>query len=532
MAKGGSGGGEATMRYSMHLFLEGKTPMGLYFTLATVGLIILNIVGFIMSTVQGFEPYFYESIEQLEDVSVMFFTVEYLLRFWSSADDAEHKMIRSNTRKLDINMTRLSWCTSFYAIVDICSIAPYYFEMFSLQFTKAACKGEGVIIELPAFQFVRIFRLLRVMRLDGKYLEACTVFDDIYREQKELLFKSGFVGAAVWVILSGANWWAERHNPAMEGKMDSIGQASFYTLCNLFGEFPLVNERGPAGKVIAVFTAAIACAVFGIFCGIFGGAFQDHTSKKKEERAKQAAQAGDDGLKDANKESEPILVDGQMQSFVYKVVHGINSLGWLYENLMLLLIVANCGGFVYGSQAHVAANKDVSKILDALEDVSVLSLSLSSSRSLSLALYLHTIYKYTLYVRTSSHTGARIHGGLGAASMHHIHTHCFKCTYNIYIHTVRTYTLSHTGACIHGGHVRARGKCINNICTLYVYIHSVSTHTLSHTGACIHGELCASKRKIYTYYSCIHVISTRTFSHTGACIHGGLCAAAIRSWLP
>jgi len=439
------------MRYSMHLFLEGKTPMGLYFTLATVGLIILNIVGFIMSTVQGFEPSFYESIEQLEDVSVMFFTVEYLLRFWSSADDAEHKMIRSNTRKLDINMTRLSWCTSFYAIVDICSIAPYYFEMFSLQFTKAACKGEGVIIDLPAVQFVRIFRLLRVMRLDGKYLEAFTVFDDIYREQKELLFKSGFVGAAVWVILSGANWWAERHNHAMEGKMDSIGQASFYTLCNLFGEFPLVNERGPAGKVIAVFTAAIACAVFGIFCGIFGGAFQDHASKKKEERAKQAAEAGDDGLKDANKESEPILVDGQMQSFVYKVVHGSNSLGWLYENVMLLLIVANCGGFVYGSQAHVAANKDVSKILDALEDVSVLSLSLSSSCSLSLALYTHTIYKYTLYVHTSSHTGARIHGGLCAASMHYIHTHCFKCTYNIYIHTVRIYTLPHTGACIRGG---------------------------------------------------------------------------------
>ena len=82
-------------------------------------------------------------------------------------------------------------------------------------------------------------------------------------------------------MLSGANWWAERHNPAMEGKMDSIGQvqilksqlplqrtksnltttltvenlyqASFYTLCNLFGEFPLVNERSGMPVLLVFF---------------------------------------------------------------------------------------------------------------------------------------------------------------------------------------------------------------------------------------------------------------------------------------
>ena len=72
----------------MHLFLDGKTPAGLYFTLATVGLILLNILGFVMSTVQGYDASMYTMIEQLEDVSVVIFTVEYLLRFWASADAA------------------------------------------------------------------------------------------------------------------------------------------------------------------------------------------------------------------------------------------------------------------------------------------------------------------------------------------------------------------------------------------------------------------------------------------------------------
>jgi len=363
----------SSARHQMHLFLDGKTPAGLYFTLATVGLILLNILGFVMSTVQGYDASMYTMIEQLEDVSVVIFTVEYLLRFWASADDPEHVVVYKQTGKTNEFMSRLSWCTSFYAVVDLVSILPYYLEMFSLQMTQAACKGEGVVIDLPASQFVRIFRLLRVMRLDGKYLEAFSVFDDIIEEQKDLIYKSGFVGCAVWVILSGANWWSERNNPAMEGKMDSIGQASFYTLCNLFGEFPLVNERSPTGKAIAVFTAGVACAVFGIFCGIIGGGFQEHASKRK------AAEGGDGSVKDANKESEPKLVDGQLQSIVYKIVHNVgdkNMLGKLYELVMMLLIFSNCAGFVYGSQKHVAEDKDMNAVLDRLEDVSVFTFSL------------------------------------------------------------------------------------------------------------------------------------------------------------
>ena len=84
-----------------------------------------------------------------------------------------------------------------------------------------------------------------------RYLEAFTIFDDIYRENKKMLANSGFVGAAVWVALSAANWAAERGNPAMGGRFDTIAQSSYFTLCNLFGEFPLVNERSAVGKVAA-----------------------------------------------------------------------------------------------------------------------------------------------------------------------------------------------------------------------------------------------------------------------------------------
>ena len=60
-------------------------------------------------------------------------------------------------------------------------------------------------------------------------------------------------------------------------------------------------------------------------------------------------------------------------TYMHQVVHGSSALGRWYENLMLLLIVANCGGFIYGSQAHVAADTELGQALDLLEDVCVLA---------------------------------------------------------------------------------------------------------------------------------------------------------------
>ena len=60
-------------------------------------------------------------------------------------------------------------------------------------------------------------------------------------------------------------------------------------------------------------------------------------------------------------------------TYMLQVVHGSSALGRWYENLMLLLIVANCGGFIYGSQAHVAAHTELGQALDVLEDVCVLA---------------------------------------------------------------------------------------------------------------------------------------------------------------
>ena len=46
-------------------------------------------------------------------------------------------------------------------------------------------------------------------------MQAFTTFDDVIRANKKMLYTSGFVGGATWIILSSLYYLAERDNPAM-----------------------------------------------------------------------------------------------------------------------------------------------------------------------------------------------------------------------------------------------------------------------------------------------------------------------------
>ena len=64
----------------------------------------------------------------------------------------------------------------------------------------------------------------------------------------------------------------------------------YFTLVNLFGEFPLADNHSGWGRVVGSFTAIIAVAVFGIPAGIFGNGFDELLAEKREAKKKMEAQ--------------------------------------------------------------------------------------------------------------------------------------------------------------------------------------------------------------------------------------------------
>ena len=243
----------------------------------------------------------------LEILTVLVFTIDYICRFYvAGEEDLQYRGF----------VGRLRFMCTFFSLVDLVSIVPFYVDF--------AVPGN-----LPASQFLRMFRLLRMMKMEGRYIEAFTLIDDVVREQKGVLGTAMFVGASTWVICSSFYYVAEHRNKdaiycGASGSMcnvdainvhlctfdewglvnctlggcagtvavpypcwnlyQSIPGAAFFTLLNLFGEFPLIDQHSVAGKFVGTVVAVVAVAVFAIPAGILGNGFEDLLARRREQK--------------------------------------------------------------------------------------------------------------------------------------------------------------------------------------------------------------------------------------------------------
>ncbi|KAF9525586.1 hypothetical protein CPB83DRAFT_818299, partial [Crepidotus variabilis] len=124
----------------------------------------------------------------LETSVVALFTVEYVARC----------VARSNTWT-----SLLSWIFSFYGVIDVLSVAPYYLELLLLQDTSVYFR----------FSILRMFRLLRVFRpfrYNHTILLTIEVMYLSVRRSQHALLAIGFFVIMILTIFSTLLYFAER----------------------------------------------------------------------------------------------------------------------------------------------------------------------------------------------------------------------------------------------------------------------------------------------------------------------------------
>jgi len=248
----------------------------------------------------------------LEVITIAVFTVDYILRLVTC--DIESPRYAGF-------VGRLRYLPTFYSLVDLASTLPFYIDALSPN------------ISIEATQFLRMFRFFRMLRVEGRYTEALMLFDDVFREQKGILAVALFIGTTTWVAVASLYYLAERRNSAMiycpnpasdceEGIDDmsmvdtslctfdswgladctkagcppsdykehpcynvynSIISSSYFSLLNLFGEFPLIDQHSTAGKFVGTITAVLAVAVFALPVGLVGNGLESVISRRREE---------------------------------------------------------------------------------------------------------------------------------------------------------------------------------------------------------------------------------------------------------
>jgi len=387
-------------RIPLFLFLEAKTPAGLKYESFTIILILISVLTFILSSL--FLPeYNTESTiatkcggqdgnicdavffgnypnnalsflnigaTSITEIFIVFvFSIDYILRIYT-ADLIDVKYSGF--------IGRLQYIPTFFSLVDLASTVPFYVDAFLLPNT-----------DIAASNFLRMFRLLRMMKVEGRFDLALGLIDDVFYAQRGVLGTALFVGMTVWGVLSSFFYLAERKNVDMiycggacDAELDtslctvdewgivdcsqagcenlddtevcwnlyrSIVDSSFWTLTNLFGEFPLIDQHGFWGKILATFTAVFAVAVFALPVGVVASGFEDQIAKRREQLALDVQE-----VEDTEVEEEFVGDVTTFRGRVYNILHQERSpKAKLRKTFTDMLIIAVAISFIFDSVA-------------------------------------------------------------------------------------------------------------------------------------------------------------------------------------
>ena len=119
--------------YLYSIIEDNTTKSGKKFDYFIQALIILSSISFSIDTLPNLSESFRSSLNVFETVTVIIFSLEYILRLY-------------------VSKKPLSYMFSFYGIVDILAILPFYINIFvDLRF-------------LRVFRIFRVFRALKLLR--------------------------------------------------------------------------------------------------------------------------------------------------------------------------------------------------------------------------------------------------------------------------------------------------------------------------------------------------------------------------------
>ena len=425
----------ATSREKVHAFIAAKNTAGRLYSRFSVVLILVNIAAFVVGTLYipkyydpAFVPFpcgatcdaiwFGNSAENslawlnigatsaLEIVTVLLFSGELVARLWTA--DLEKDAYRGVVGRIRLLLT-------FDCLVDLASLIPFYADSFLLRET-----------DVYASQALRMFRLFRMLRIDSRFDFALCLLDDVLIEQRALLGTAAFVGGTIWLVCSSLYYLFERRNTDMiycgaapdycgeEGAIDtslctfdafgfadcsaagcpptdeypepcyslfrSVPMASYLTLLNLFGEYPMISNHSPLGMVFGTIVALIAVAFFGIPASIIGSGFEDIISRRKDEmmEVKHRSAAVDVLEEEEQREEEEHAFvahdeESSLSARLYNFLHAQTGF-WsiFFEYYTLALAVASAFAYMLDTMESKESNSNLHAFFGQLEMVTSL----------------------------------------------------------------------------------------------------------------------------------------------------------------
>ena len=161
------------------------------FDIAITAAIIINLFIAIFDTFEQSIPY-QPVLDVIEWITVIGFTIEYILRVWT----AEYLYPNKCT-----GIARIKYIFSGSGIVDLLSFLPNYLPVF---FPAGAV----------AFRMFRVIRILRIFRVNS-YYDALNVITEVIRRKRDQILSSVFI-IVMLIIASSLCMYSLEHEAQPE----------------------------------------------------------------------------------------------------------------------------------------------------------------------------------------------------------------------------------------------------------------------------------------------------------------------------
>ena len=244
------------------------TPLKRKVGLFILFLILVSSVEVILESVVSLNLRYNQFFLGIDLVVSVIFSIEYILRLWT---------YRINRKKPTIKQL-LSYVFSFYMIIDLVSILPFFISI-------SASKGYGFL------RIVRILRLFRLMKF-ARYMKSQNLVVNAIRNKSKELILSIQAVFFLTIILSAILYHIE--NTAQPENFGDIVDAFIWSLSKFIGGVGGYGDFEPItlwGQVMATVVGLLGIALFAVPAGIIGAGFvEEIESIKADEQIEESNQ--------------------------------------------------------------------------------------------------------------------------------------------------------------------------------------------------------------------------------------------------
>ncbi|MBO1529692.1 ion transporter [Psychrobacter sp. F1192] len=225
-----------------------------------IALILTNVTAVIAESVDNWYYPYQEYFTLFENFSIVVFSIEYLLRFWSMA---EAKPDHTTWRQ------RWDWLKSPSALIDLVAIAPAFLNFF-------------VSIDL---RFLRILRLFRILKLT-RYFASMRILLVVISKEKGSFQAVIFILIIMIVTASSGIYLVENH--AQPEEFESIPKAMWWAVVTLttvgYGDVtPITN----AGKILGAIITILGVGLAALPAGILATGLANELAQRRDELEQQ-----------------------------------------------------------------------------------------------------------------------------------------------------------------------------------------------------------------------------------------------------